>query len=403
MIKKILKIVGGLIGLAVVALTIFLVNLIWFRPWSLNLFYEKVFIAFALDNPELLTSIGIAEKFGYRAHNAHLADASVEHQLQEQARARQNLADLRAYEFSNQTPAQQMSTRVLAWFLDNAVEGERFSFHNYPVNQLFGIQSSLPDFMANQHRITDAKGAEHYLSRLGEWSRKFDQVIDGLKYREERGIIPPRFVVQRVLSEMRAFAAKPAKENLLATSFAKKIGSVAGLTEAQKADYNARVERAVTEQVIPSYDRLIAYFAALEPKTTTADGVWKLPNGDAYYAHQLQTYTTTTLTPDAVHELGRSEVERIEVEMRSILVAQGHTGSTPAKWLGRLKAEPEFLYPNDDTGRAAAIAEYQRIIAECPKACADDRLPPCRPRSSSGSTSTTKSSHPDFVPVVPGV
>ena len=367
MIKKILKVVGGLLGLAFVVLAVFLVNLIWFRPWSLNLFYEKVFIAFALDNPELLTSIGIAEKFGYRAHNAHLADRSIERVAREQARARQNLADLRAYDFTAQSPSQKMSTRVLSWFLENAVESERFAFHDYPVNQLFGIQSSLPDFMANQHRVTDAKGADHYLSRLGEWGRQFDQVIAGLQYREERGIIPPRFVVQRVLAEMRGFIAKPANENIVATTFAKKIGAVAGLTADQRADYRARVERAVAEQVYPAYQRLIAYFAALEPKTTTDDGVWKLPDGDAYYAHQLHTFTTTRMTPDAVHELGRTEVERIEVEMRAILDAQGHTGGTPAEWLHKLKDNPRFLFTNDAAGRAAALAEYQRIIDECLK------------------------------------
>ena len=180
MIKRVLKIIGVLIGLVLVVLTVFLSNLIWFRPWSLNLFYEKVFIAFALDNPELLTSLGLVEQFGYRAHNAHLADASVEQVFKDQTRAKDNLAMLQRYDFRKQTPSQQLSTRILTWFLQNSIEGEKFAFHNYPVNQLFGVQSSLPDFMVNQHRIPDRRGAEDYLSRLDEWGRQFDQVIAGL-------------------------------------------------------------------------------------------------------------------------------------------------------------------------------------------------------------------------------
>ena len=364
MIKKILKVVGALLGLGVVALTIFLVNLIWFRPWSLNLFYEKTFIAFALENPELLSSIGIAEKFGYRAHNAHLSDASVAQVRKEQARARENLADLQRYDFAGQTPSQQLSTRILTWYLQNAVEGEKFAFHNYPVNQLFGVQSSLPDFMANQHRIPDRKGAEHYLSRLGEWGRQFDQVIAGLKYREERKITPPRFVVQRVLKEMRGFIAKPATENVLYTSFAKKLEPLTDVSADEKTALKVRVTAAITGQVYPAYQRLIDYFAALEPTTSTDDGVWKLPDGDAFYAQQLHTYTTTRLTPQQVHDLGVSEVARIEAEMRAILDAQGHTGGTPAEWLLKLQKEDRFLFPNTDDGRKAALAEYTRLIDE---------------------------------------
>ncbi|MBM3851522.1 MAG: DUF885 domain-containing protein [Verrucomicrobia bacterium] len=365
--RKSLKLLGALAGLAALATAVFLTNLVWFRPWSLNLFYEKVFVAFALENPELLTSIGIAEKFGYRRHNARLADASIEKTLRDLARARQNLAELRAYDFARQTPSQQLSTRTLAWFLENSLAGEKFAFHNYPVNQLFGIQSSLPDFMANLHRVPDAKGAEHYLARLGEWGRKFDQVIAGLEYREARGIIPPRFVVQRVLVEMRAFVGRPARENLLFTGFAAKIDALPILPEAEKTAFKTRVEAAITGQVYPAYQRLMATMAALEAKATDDDGVWKLPAGDAFYAHQLQTYTTTKLTPAEVHTIGLREVEHLEREMRALLEAQGHLGGTPAAWLLRLKTEPRFLYPNDDAGRTAALGDYQRIIDECLK------------------------------------
>ena len=364
MLKKILKVLGALLGVGLFAVAVFLINLIWFRPWSLNHFYEKVFIAFALDNPELLSSIGIAEKFGYRAHNAHLADASVERAFKDQARARQNLADLQRYDFAKQSPSQQLSTRILTWFLQNAVEGEKFAFHNYPVNQLFGIQNGLPDFMANIHRVADRKGAEHYLSRLSEWGRQFDQVIAGLKYREERQITPPRFVVQRVLKEMRGFVGKPVAENILSTSFAKKLAKLKDLSTEDQAALQAQVEAAITSNVYPAYQRLIDYFAALEPKTTTDDGVWKLPDGETFYARQLHTFTTTRMSPQQVHDLGVSEVARIEAEMRAILDTQGHTGGTPSEWLLKLQKEERFLYPNTDAGRQAAIADYTSQITE---------------------------------------
>lgn len=368
MLKCILKLTGVLTGLAIVAGAVITVNVVWFRPWSLRLFFEKIFIEQALRSPEMLTSIGLAEQFGYRAHNAHLSDASVERELEDLARTRRNLADLRAYDPARQTPGQRLSARTLEWFLETTVAGERFAFHDYPVNQLFGVQNNLPDFMANLHRVPDETGARHYVSRLREWGRKFDQVIAGLEYRAARGIIPPRFVVQRVLTEMRGFIARPAKENLLSTTFAKKLAEARGIPADRQAALLAEAEQAITGTVYPAYGRLIACLAALEAKATTDDGVWKLPEGDAFYAYQLRSYTTTNLTPAEVHAIGLREITRIEGEMRAILDAQGHAGGTPSSWLLRLKTEPRFLYPNDDAGRAAALADYQRIVDDCLKA-----------------------------------
>jgi len=328
MLKKILKLLALLAGLGLVAGAVFLTNLIWFRPWSLNLFYEKIFLEQALRSPEMLTSIGLAEQFGYRAHNAHLSDASVAREREDLARTRSNLADLKAYDLSRQTPAQRLSTRTLAWFLETSVEGERFAFHDYPVNQLFGVQNNLPDFMANLHRVPDETGARHYVSRLSEWGRKFDQVIAGLEHRARLGVIPPRFVLQRVLTEMRGFTARPAKENLLHTTFARKLAEAKGISAERQAAFLAEAEAAITGTVYPAYQRLIACVEGLASRATTDDGVWKLPEGDAFYAHQLRSYTTTSLTPAEIHAIGLREITRIEGEMRAILDAQGHTGGT---------------------------------------------------------------------------
>jgi len=80
MFKRILKWFFAILGLAVIALAIFLINLIWFRPWSLNLFYEKVFAEVIFSEPELLTQLGLVEQFGITSHNGKLSDESPAHQ-----------------------------------------------------------------------------------------------------------------------------------------------------------------------------------------------------------------------------------------------------------------------------------------------------------------------------------
>src|SRR4051794_16956608 len=193
MFRRIFKWTLRLLGLLVIVLAIFLVNLIWFRPWSLNLFYEKVFVEFLLQEPELLSSLGLVEQFGITGHNAKLGDESPAHQQKQADRTRKNLEQLRQYPVARQNASQRLSTSVLDWFIAVQVEGEKFQWHNYPVNQLFGVQNQFPSFMANTHRLLAPRDCEYYIKRLEALPAKFDQALEGLKLRESKGITPPRF------------------------------------------------------------------------------------------------------------------------------------------------------------------------------------------------------------------
>src|SRR5438094_582113 len=139
--------------------------------------------------------------------------------------------------------------------------------------------------------------------------------------------------------------AKSAPENILSTSFKTRDAKIDKLTEKDLADFQSRVEAAVTNRVYPAYRNLIEYLNGLLPKATTDDGVWKLPDGDAFYAYKLHENTTTTLKPDEVHELGLREVARIEGEMRAILDANGFAGQPIGEAMDKLTTDPRFLYP----------------------------------------------------------
>jgi len=249
MFKRILKWLGGIVLLAIVALAIFLINLIWFRPWSLNLFYEKVFAEVIFSEPELLTQLGLVEQFGITSHNGKLSDESPAHQQMVIDRWKKNLTQLHEYPLDRQPASQKLSTHVLDWFLKDQVEGEKWQWHNYPVNQLFGVQNQYPSFMANTHRLLSPKDCEYYIMRLDALPKKFDQTIESLKVREQKQILPPRFVVEEVLKEMTEFIAKPAAENILAMSFKTRAVKIDKLNEQQRADLQKRVETEITGQV----------------------------------------------------------------------------------------------------------------------------------------------------------
>ena len=369
MLRKIVKWVLRVLGLLALIVAVFVINLVWFRPWSLNLFYEKVFVQFLLEEPELLSSVGLLEQFGLTGHNAKLGDASPAHQQHYFDLAKQDLADLRAYSLERQDGSQRLSTHILEWYLSREIEGEKFQWHNYPVNQLSGVQNEFPTFMANIHRLQTPRDCEYYRQRLMAVNTKFDELLESLKVREEKGILPPRFVVEKVLSGMKNFMAVPAAENILATSFKARVAKIPGLTDEQRAGFQKRIETAIGGHVYLAYRKLISYFEGLLPKTTTDDGVWKLPEGDSFYAYELRKKTTTTMRPEEVHDLGLREVARIEAEMRALLDANGFAGRPISEAMEALRKDPRFLFPNDEAGRAAVLAEYKRIIDEAIERC----------------------------------
>ncbi len=381
----------------IIILAWFVIALVWGKPWSIKLLYVRTFVHFALKGPELLTMLGILEKFGLHGHNAKLSDASVDNETKMYKWMKRDLALLRSYPRQRQSPGTLLSTDIMDHFLDDLARAEKFRFHDYPLNQMFGIQSELPNFMMTMHPMVSQLEGRNYVKRLSRFGVKFDQVLEGLIIREEKGILPPRFVIRRVLDEMTAFTGQPAKANPLYTVFQEKLSKMVNINEQNRERLLSEAEAAITQTVYPAYQKFIVYFTGLEHKATTDDGVWKHPEGDKYYAHCLRSNTTTEYTPEQVHEIGIKEVSRIEGEMVTVLTSLGYKDVINApKKLAEFGKESRFLYPNTEAGRQAAMTEYQRILNEMdaglnpyfavrPKAALKvERVPEFREKGSAG-------------------
>ena len=362
--KAILRTLGVLL-LLIAALVI---NIVWFRPIFKRAFYEKVFIQFAFDSPELLSRLRLLEGLGIQGHNARLDDASEAQTDRLMVRLRENLATLHSYDTTGLRGQDRLNYQVLDWFMTNIVAGDKFRYDNYPVNQMFGVQNEFPGFMANVHQVHNRRDADYYNERLSAVGPKFAQVLEGLIIREKHGVVPPTFVIDKVLSEMKALVAQPAEQSILYTGFAEKLKKAEGLDAAAQQQLLADAKSRITGTVYPAYQTLIDYFTALRPRSTTNAGVWKFPDGAAYYAYCLRTNTTTNLTAKQIHALGLSEVARITAEMRAILQAEKIAGAdSVGPTMARLGEEPRFLYPDTDSGRAQILADYRAILTEVDK------------------------------------
>ncbi len=362
--KKILKILGSLLVLAILLAGAFFVHVWYFKPFSINLFFGREALQFALESPELLSSIHVLEQFGIDGHNAELDDDSIAAGDRMFVRLKKAHATLLSYEDEDLSAADRRSKEIMLALLDLGLEAERFRFHNYPLNQMFGAQNNFPSFMESTHQVHDAGDAEDYVTRLSKSGIKFDQVLEGLNHREELGILPPQFVIDKVLEEMRNFVATPAEDNILSTALAKKMEE-AELDAADRRRIATAAKAQIEETVYPAYRRLIAYFEQLDPKVDGNNGVWALPDGDELYRLALKFFTTTDYRPDEIHDLGLREVDRIQAEILDILAAEGwDTGAGFEAVMANLKGDPRFYYSDTDEGRAQILADYLAIIDE---------------------------------------
>jgi uncharacterized protein (DUF885 family) len=362
MIKRIFKWSAALVGVLIVATALLAVQTWYFKPLSFSWFLDRALLRHTLEDPELLTQLRLLEPLGFDGHNARLTDVSVKQDERVAEQWQQDLDTLHQYDRAAMSSPQQLAYDVMDWYVGTQVENTRWQYHDYPVNPLFGVQSELPTMMATQQSVTNAHEADQYLQRLDGYGKKFRQLLEGLRLREERGIIPPAFVVHEVLEQMRAFVGVPAEQNMLYVAFADKLESAKSIGDDQRGELLAKARDRITNDVYPAYDQLIAYFERLQPKARTNNGVWALPNGDGYYAFKVRQNTTTDMTPEELHQLGLAEVARIESEMDAILREQGYTDGSVGARMTQLGNEPRFLYANTDEGRAQCLADFQKII-----------------------------------------
>ncbi|MGI2120580.1 DUF885 domain-containing protein [Shewanella baltica] len=364
-----LKTVLKRIGLGSLVLVLLLVALAaheWFakKPFFFRAFLDRSVVKMAFESPETLTSLGFLESVGITGHNAELDDDSPEAMDKTFAQVRDLRETLLSYSDADLDENQRISKDIALYLADFALVSEPYRYHNYPLNQLFGVQNGYPSFMQAQHQVHSVGDAENYLSRLQKVKLKFAQTLEGLKIREAKGIIPPKFVIERVLTEMNDFVATPIQDNILYSSFKTKLAET-DISADEQARLLAAAEADIKGYVHPAYQLFIDYFTQLQAKAGTDDGYWALSNGDLAYEQLLKFFTTTNYTADEIHAKGLAEVDRIQSEIMTILAAEGYDISQGfSVAIEALAADPKFYYEDSDAGRAQILVDYQHILDE---------------------------------------
>jgi uncharacterized protein (DUF885 family) len=286
-------------------------------------FMEASYRRLLSRDPETVLILGLSKIFGVPTDQ--LTDISDEYIRQTQALESGTLTILQQYDRSTLTAEQQLTYDIYAWYLTDRVNSHEFMYNDYPVNpSVLSLHYSLLQFFTDLRPVTGLQDAQDYITCLSQVDSKFEQLIDGLQRREENGVMLPRFLVGWVLSDLNGIATSDARATPYYTSFEAKVSALTNISEADKQALLAAADEAISIAVLPGYQALVKYFEHLQTVTTNDAGVWKFPNGEAYYTYALNHYTTTDLTAVQIHQLGMQELDRIHAEMRTIFDQLGY-------------------------------------------------------------------------------
>lgn len=332
---------------------------------KLRALLDRIFEEQVDDSPERATSLGL-DKDARAALKSKLDDYSEAGRLKDVEDARRRVQALKAIDRNALSASSKVDLDTVLFSQGNYVAfSDRYRFGSvggrlspYVISQQNGVYQDLPDFLDNQHRVANAADAEAYISRLKAFAVVLDQDLARMNADVAAGVVPPDFICDLALAQMKALRDQPAEKTVMVTSIIGKA-KAANLT----GDYGASATKIVAGEIFPALDRQIAAMQAVRAKATSDAGVWKLEDGAAYYADSIVTSTTTTMTADEIHKMGLDQVADITSRLDVILKTQGKSAGTVAERLKALNEDPAQLYPNTDEGRAALIADLNVQVA----------------------------------------
>ncbi|HUL70626.1 MAG TPA: DUF885 domain-containing protein [Gemmatimonadales bacterium] len=324
--------------------------------------------------PESATSLGIDT--GARAGlRSLLADRSAAGQQRIAQQLRTDLARVNAFDASGLSHATRVSFEVVRSAYQTSLEGFALPYGDitvggwrntpYVVIQNVGAYLDIPRFLDSDHRIENASDAEAYLARLHSYGQQLAGELERIQAARAQGLVPPAFLIDKALGQMRVSARNAREGGSLVESIERRSKSIPG-------DWAARARTITVQEIAPALEKQIAELEAQRAVATNDAGIAARPHGEEFYRWALKASTTTTMSPDEVHELGQSEVKRLHGEMDAILKDIGYLQGSVGERMKRLVQDPHYKFAEGDKGRAEIMAFIKEkldwVKAQMPRA-----------------------------------
>ena len=301
------------------------------------------------DTPEFATIIG-----DYR-YNDKVSDASLAHVQQQKKDAQDFLARFQAIDTSGFPEQELLSQELMVKQLQDNLKGIELKTYEMPLDQFNGIHLQMAQFVS-AIPFDSTKHYEDYLARLHQMPTIIDQVIEVSRQGMKDGLMQPKFLLEKVSAQAKSIAEPAGEANVFGQPVAKFPDAV---PEADRKRLHDAIVQAVDTEVRPAYNKLAAFVAdEYAPKGRAVPGLWSLPDGDARYRFAIHSMTTTDRDPQAIHDLGLSEVKRIEGEMTAIAKKLHYKDLKTMR--AALKTDPKV----HATSRQQIVDLYSKYIAQ---------------------------------------
>ncbi len=343
----------------------------------LNALMDRFFQEGLEAQPESATELAL-DKGANAGLKARLEDVSTEGMAKARAQNAEHIKALKALD-RNQLKGMDRVNYDTVLYVEEATKplmdldiGGRdgFSPSCYVLSPITGAYQRVPVLLDAKHSIETGADADAYLARLDGFATAIDANTDRLRHDVGKGVIPPDFLLDITIGQLKALRTATDKSDLVASL--ERRASAKGLT-----GYGTRAASIYEHKVGPALDRQIAALQAVRPSTTHDAGIWRFKDGPAFYAANLKYTTTTNMTPEEVHKMGLDQAAEIGARLDVLLKKRGLTQGTVGQRIAGLYKDPTLYYPNTDEGRAQLLAYLQAqlkaVEARLPQMF--DRLP----------------------------
>ena len=330
---------------------------------KLDAVLDRIFKEQLKESPQGMTSLGLDTGEGAWARS-RLDDDSQAHVDRSIGLQRKWMADLMTVDRAKLAGMAAVNFDTIKFVGDVGLDGaEHFKYgqSGYPapylLSQLSGAYQGVPDFLDSQHPIDNAADAEAYLARLGEFAKQMNDETERAKADGAAGVIPPDFVIDKTLLQMKALRGTPSDKTTLVDSIVRRTGE-----KHIDGDWGGRAKTLVDGPVFSALDGQIALLESWRPHAVHTAGVERLPHGGAYYAFGTRYYTTSNMSPEEIHKLGLDLVGSLSADADKMFKSQGMSQGTVGARMAALFKDPRFIYPNTDEGKAQLLGYLNGLV-----------------------------------------
>jgi uncharacterized protein (DUF885 family) len=332
------------------------------RPQDkLNELFDAFMDEMLTKNPEQLTSLGL-DKGRYAWAKSKLSDASLARVREAKSENADRLRRLQAFDRRSISGADLANYDTVAFTMETFARADRFEYGEgvrpYVVSQLSGAYQSIPTFLDRQHTVETKEDADAYIARLRAFAVVLDQETQRVQHDAGLKVIPPDFLIDKTLHQIRALRAAAPADSILTTSIAIRTEK-----KGLPGEYGADAARIVAAEVYPALDRQAAAVEQLRVRSVHEAGVRRLPGGEELYRVALRQFTTTDMSAEEVHRLGLEQAKELSARMDVILRGQGKTQGTVGARVETLGKDPQSLFPNTEAGRQQILDYCNGLIA----------------------------------------